>query len=1599
MIRKVENAKIAIVGGGRFCDKLLRHLLGDQFNGRHPEVLGVADLNDDAAGMVYARSLGIYTCSDFREISRLEGLETIIEVTWDLDLAHTISHIKPAEVELIDHQDSRFLWDLLQLETIRQEALDSLSSETVTVETVKARIHQCFRKTADIVMQRNRRFKQIETELYEKEKSLSQIIQGSTIPTFVINRDHVVTHWNHAAEVLTGYRADEMVGTRDHWKPFRKKERPIMADVILDQLETGEINHYYGSKWQPSTLVDGGYEAQEFFEHLGDGGRWLFFTAAPIRASDGTIIGAIETLWDNTENRRAEVERRNYTRRIEESERTLSQIIQGSTIPTFVLNRDHVITHWNHALEKLTGFPAARMVGTRHQWEPFWQSERPTMADVIMEQHSEAELGGLYGEHWRKSTLIEDAYEAEVFFPKLGKRGRWCWFTATPLKTSDGTVVGAIETFWDTTENKRAETESRRYVKELEETEQALSQIIQGSTTPTFVINRNHIVTHWNFALEQLTGYAANEIVGTSQHWRPFRQKERPIMADVILDQLETGEISQYYGAKWRPSPLVEGAYEAEEFFEHLGDNGRWLIFTAAPIKSSDGTVVGAIETLWDTTDKKRIEAEHRRDLIRIEESENRLAQIIQGSTIPTFILNRDHVITNWNHALERLSGFSSMKMVGTRHQWAPFWDKERPTMADVILDQCSEQEIWELYGGKWKKSDLIDGAYEAEVFFRKLGKGGKWLFFTAAPIRATDGSVIGAIETFWDITEKKEAEVQQARYTREVEESRRELSQIIQGSTIPTFVLNQEHVVTHWNRAMEQLTGYPASQMIGTNHQWSPFWDSERPSMADVILDQKSDQEIWDLYGSKWKKSELIDGAYEAEVFFPKLGNGGKWCWFTAAPIKAADGTVVGAIETMWDNTDKKRAESDRLQYTRKLEENQRALSQIIQGSSIPTFVLNRDHTITHWNQALENLTGHPSSEMVGTNRQWAPFWNSERPAMADLILDQKSDQEIWDLYGGNWKKSVLIEGGYEAEVFFPRLGAGGKWCWFTAAPIKAADGTVVGAIETLLDTTAAKQAEEEQRRRNLELTTLCSIYTALNAPLTLQKRIEGAVLEIRDFMKAQSVCLYMAEAGGRFDLRYFNTCYADPGYGQAGPDSEAEIIRNVSRTDKPVIYNAGDHRGNFSDDAETAGPTFAYIPISAKETKGLGVMRIERETERFSAEELHLLDLMSNRIGATIENAMFHEEITRQSEFQAKLIKSAHDGIIATDENWQTVIFNPAAEQIFGYSADDVVATKDARDYLPQWVQETLTRTGLVADANEAFPWTETEVKASTGESIPVRFSGSLLRENKKMMGTVAFFQDLREIKRLERDLVNSERLAAVGQTVAGMAHCIKNILHGFKGGSYLVDVGMSRDNTEKLKNGWEMIQRNITRTSDLVMDLLSYSKEREPEYEYCHPNEIADDVCELLDTVGQENDVTLVKQFSQRVKPVSLDPRTIHRCLMNLVTNAIDACIFDPDVDKDHRVTVVTDMEDAGTVRFEVKDNGCGMTDEVRSKLFSSFFSTKGVKGTGLGLLVTAKLVEEHKGSIDVVSTEGEGTTFILRFPEQLPDGGGPVKTADQ
>jgi diguanylate cyclase (GGDEF)-like protein len=143
-----------------------------------------------------------------------------------------------------------------------------------------------------------------------------------------------------------------------------------------------------------------------------------------------------------------------------------------------------------------------------------------------------------------------------------------------------------------------------------------------------------------------------------------------------------------------------------------------------------------------------------------------------------------------------------------------------------------------------------------------------------------------------------------------EVRESRERLAQIVEGFSVPTFVIDKDHVVTHWNRACANITGVPASEVIGTRNQWRAFYPDERPIMADLIVDGADDELIARHYGGKCRRSLIIDGAYEAEDYFPHFGEGGKWLYFTAAQSRNREGKVIGAIETLQDITERKRAE-----------------------------------------------------------------------------------------------------------------------------------------------------------------------------------------------------------------------------------------------------------------------------------------------------------------------------------------------------------------------------------------------------------------------------------------------------------------------------------------------------------------------------------------------------------------------------------------------------------------------------------------------------------------------------------------------------------------
>ena len=250
--------------------------------------------------------------------------------------------------------------------------------------------------------------------------------------------------------------------------------------------------------------------------------------------------------------------------------------------------------------------------------------------------------------------------------------------------------------------------------------------------------------------------------------------------------------------------------------------------------------------------------------------------------------------------------------------------------------------------------------------------------------------------------------------------------------------------------------------------------------------------------------------------------------------------------------------------------------------------------------------------------------------------------------------------------------------------------------------------------------------------------------------------------------------------------------------------------------------------------------------------------------------------------------------------------------------------------------------------------------------------------------------YTQNLEQLVRDKtRELVEAERLAAVGQTVAGLSHAIKNITGGLKGGAFVLEKGIELSDQKYLLQGWEMIKGNVDKITNLSMDLLNYAKATDLNIQQCDPGQPAREVVDLMRPRAHELGIELVGDFSTDLNPCRLDPDLICRCLLNLVTNAIDACRNDDPDAAAKKVTVRTQKTRGGGVEYQVLDNGCGMNAATRKNIFKQFFSTKGSEGTGIGLMITRKIVDEHNGVIRVESKEGAGSKFFITLPRK-PDG---------
>jgi len=248
-----------------------------------------------------------------------------------------------------------------------------------------------------------------------------------------------------------------------------------------------------------------------------------------------------------------------------------------------------------------------------------------------------------------------------------------------------------------------------------------------------------------------------------------------------------------------------------------------------------------------------------------------------------------------------------------------------------------------------------------------------------------------------------------------------------------------------------------------------------------------------------------------------------------------------------------------------------------------------------------------------------------------------------------------------------------------------------------------------------------------------------------------------------------------------------------------------------------------------------------------------------------------------------------------------------------------------------------------------------------------------------------------------------LHAERLAAMGETIASLSHSIKNILQGLRGGADVLEMGLDRADHKIARGGWDILKRNLDRIVGLTMNMLTYSRQRHVELEVTRLDRLIEDCQQLLDPLCESRGVALIVDAEPDVPPIAVDPSLIHQALMNLLTNAVEA--VPPETGA---VTVRLEYREAGPANPDVQrdcaeisvtDNGPGIPRDQLSWIFEPFNTTKGIKGTGLGLAVTRRILQDHRGRVRVETSEGKGSTFRLRIPADLDSASDPSETTEQ
>ncbi|WP_220681609.1 response regulator [Methanofollis formosanus] len=774
-------------------------------------------------------------------------------------------------------------------------------------------------------------------------------------------------------------------------------------------------------------------------------------------------------------------------------------------------------------------------------------------------------------------------------------------------------------------------------------------------------------------------------------------QKYDGIISDFQMPEMDGIEFLKYIRTHFGDLPFVlfTGRGREEVVIEALNHGADFYLQ-----KGGD-----PVSQFVELEHKITLAIERKVTMDELRESRQRMADVINFLPDATFAVDLEGKVIAWNRAIEEMTGVKKEEILGEGDftYAIPFYGERRPLLIDQVL--AEDKEAKSTYPRVIRRGNRLI----SEFFVPHLyGGRGAYLWFIASPLYDTKGTIIGAIESIRDVTDRKRAE-------EEREAAHQKLLDIIDFLPDATFVIDTDRRVIAWNRAIEEMTGVKKEEMLGKgDYAYAfPFYGETMPILIDLV--QEPDAE----FGPRYHYLEREGDTVVAEMFLPLLSDGrGAYLWGKASPLYNDQGEIIGAIESLRDITEYKQAEDARL-------------NAIVQGSPIPQFVLDGDHRVAYWNEALEAYSGIRAAEIIGTRDHWEAFYQDKQPCLADLLIDgMPAESALTGEEGEKYAKSRFIEGAYEGTAFFPEMGESGTWLHFTAALIRDARDRVIGAVETLEDISEQRRTEEALKASEVKYRTL---FENSGSPVIIVEEDTTISLVNREFERLSGYA--REEVEGRMSWQEFVACEADlqrvTGYHR---------LRRIEPEQAPPVYEC--HFKNRALEVRDGLISVAMIPGTQQSI--VAVMDI---TGRKKAEETRRL---------------------------ADLIHFMPDAIFAVDLEGKVIAWNRAIEEMTGAAAAEVLGKGDHAYAVPFYGDRRPLLIDLLSSSPEeleerAYHKIERHgdfLIAETGEARPQgrevvlkAFAAPLYDDSGEVTGAVQSIRDVTEFRHAEEALRESE------------------------------------------------------------------------------------------------------------------------------------------------------------------------------------------------------------------------------------------------